>query len=130
MFATLEAIFYRCRPRLNVGTTSKIREKITDFKKHKTQKSFPYPINFSCHPNANHSAHLLIYNRYIPYVPHFKFLGVVFDRNMIPGRRLKHIKAKCSSWLNSFRCLTSSECGANHTTLLRLYKAIDLPVTE
>ena len=85
---------------------------------------------FSRHPNVTPSLSLRIYNNAIPYVNRFKFLGVVLDRNLSMGRHVQHIKAKCSSRLNLFRCLTSSECGADRATLLRLYKALVLPVIE
>lgn len=85
---------------------------------------------FTRYPSVQASAHLQIYNRYIPYVSHFKFLGVVFDRLLTMGRHVKYIKGKCSSRLNLFRCLTSSECGADRVTLLKLYKAVVLPVIE
>ena len=87
-------------------------------------------VVFSRHPNAKPTTHLRLSNNNIPYVAYFKFLGIVLDRNMTMGRHVKFIKAKCSSRLNLFRCLTSSECGADRATLLRLYKAIVLPVIE
>ena len=80
-------------------------------------------------PSTQTFFHLRIYND-IPYVNHFKFLGVVLDRNLSMAQHVKYIKAKCSNRLNLFRCLTSSECGADRTTLLRLYKAIVLPVIK
>ena len=85
---------------------------------------------FSRNTRTRPSIPLRIYNNNIPYVTHFKFLGIVFDRNMSMGQHIKYLKAKCSSRLNLFRCLTSSECGADRATLLRLYKAIVLPVIE
>ena len=85
---------------------------------------------FSRHTSTKPSVHLHIYNTHIPYVHYFKFLGIVFDRNLSMARHVKYIQAKCSSRLNLFRCLTSSECGADRVTLLRLYKAIVLPIVE
>ena len=85
---------------------------------------------FTRNTRTGPSRHLRICNNPIPYVNQFKFLGVVLDRNMSMARHVKYIKAKCSSRLNLFRCLTSSECGADRATLLRLYKAIVLPVIE
>ena len=75
---------------------------------------------FSRHTSTKPSVHLHIYNTHIPYVHYFKFLGIVFDRNLSMARHVKYIQAKCSSRLNLFRCLTSSECGADRVTLLRL----------
>lgn len=85
---------------------------------------------FSRNPNAIPTAPLRIYTNNIPYATHFKFLGIVFDRNLSMARHVQHIKAKCSSRLNLFRCLASSDSCADRTTLLRLYKAIVLPVIE
>ena len=76
------------------------------------------------------SQHLTIQNSRIPFVNHFKFLGVVLDRRLSMAQHTKHIKTKCNSRLNLFRCLTSADCGADRATLLRLYKAIVLPIIE
>ena len=40
------------------------------------------------------------------------------------------LKQNAVAVLNLFRCLTSSECGADRITLLRLYKALVLPMIE
>ena len=93
-----------------------------------TEKSIA--MVFSRQTTAKPSFRLHIYNNNIPYVNSFKFLGVVLDRNLSMAQHIKYIKAKCSSRLNLFRCLTSSECCADRTTLLRLYKALVLPVIE
>ena len=85
---------------------------------------------FSRQTTATPSVRLRVYNNHIPFVNQFKFLGIVFDRNLSMSGHIKHIKAKCSSRLNLFRCLTGSACGSDRTTLLRLYKAIVLPVIE
>ena len=45
-------------------------------------------------------------------------------------QHIQHIKVKCNSRLNLFRCLTSTCGGADRATLLRLYKAIVLPIIE
>ena len=66
----------------------------------------------------------------IPLVPHFKFLGVVLDSRLTMSQHVKHIQNKCKRRLNLFRCLTSSPVGADRSTLLRLYKALVLPVIE
>ena len=76
------------------------------------------------------SPHLIIHNSRIPFVNHFKFLGVVLDRRLSMAQHTKHIKTKCNSRLNLFRCLTSSESCADRVTLLRLYTAIVLPIIE
>ena len=85
---------------------------------------------FSRQTTATPSVRLRVYNNHIPFVNQFKFLGIVFDRNLSMSGHIKHIKAKCSSRLNLFRCLSGSACGSDRTTLLRLYKAIVLPVNE
>ena len=43
---------------------------------------------------------------------------------------IQHVKVKCNSRLNLFRCLTSTCGGADRATLLRLYKAIVLPIIK
>ena len=85
---------------------------------------------FSRHTRTRPSLPLRIYGNNIPYVDHFKFLGIVFDRNLSMGQHIKYLKGKCSSRLKLSRCLTSSECGADRSTLLRLYKVTVLPVIE
>ena len=65
----------------------------------------------------------------IPLVSHFKFLGVVLDTKLSMARHVKHLKVKCQRRQNLFRFLTSVP-GANRSTLLRLYKALVLPIIE
>ena len=66
----------------------------------------------------------------IPQVHHFKFLGVVLDSRLSMNHHVKHIQAKCKKRLNLFRCLTSTPAGADRSTLLKLYKALVLPIIE
>ena len=66
----------------------------------------------------------------IPHVSHFKFLGVVLDSRLSMSQHVKHVQVKCSKRLNLFRCLTGTPAGADRPTLLRLYKAIVLPIIE
>ena len=87
-------------------------------------------VVFSRQTNTSPSVTLRIYNNVIPFQSHFKFLGVVLDRNLSMGKHVQHIKTKCSSRLNLFRCMTSSDCSADRATLLKLYKAIVRPVIE
>ena len=76
----------------------------------------------------SHSLH--IYNNIIPFVTSYKFLGIIFDRRLSMRQHIQYIKVKCNSRLNLFRCLTSTCGGADRATLLRLYKAIVLPIIE
>ena len=46
------------------------------------------------------------------------------------GGHIKYIKAKCSSRLNFFRCLTNSECGVDHSTLQQLYNTYQVWHTD
>ena len=69
-------------------------------------------------------------NSIIPLVPHFKFLGVVLDSQLSMNHHVKHIQTKCKRRLNLFRCITGTPAGADRSTLLRLYKAIVLPIIE
>ena len=87
-------------------------------------------IIFSRTTNIQPSQELRIHNSTIPYVTQFMFLGVKLDRRLSMTHHVKYIKKKCMSRMNLFRCLTSSECGADRATLLRLYKAIVLPIIE
>ena len=87
-------------------------------------------VIFSRFNNITPARHLCIGNTPIPHVNHFKFLGVVLDRQLNMGKHVKYVKEKCSKRLNLFRCLTSSEICADRPTLLRLYKALVLPIIE
>ena len=87
-------------------------------------------IIFTRSTNIQPERHLRIYNNIIPYVSKFKFLGVVLDRRLSMQQHAKHIKTKCSSRLSLFRCMTSTPCGADRATLLRLYKSLVLPIIE
>ena len=66
----------------------------------------------------------------IPQVSQFKFLGVVLDSRLTMKHHIAHIQAKCKKRMNLFRCLTSTPAGADRSTLLRLYKALVLPIIE
>ncbi|XP_043203695.1 uncharacterized protein LOC122371432 [Amphibalanus amphitrite] len=66
----------------------------------------------------------------IPLVSSFKFLGVILDRRLSMTHHIRHIQIKCKKRLNLFRCLTGAASGADRSTLLRLYKAIVLPIIE
>ena len=46
------------------------------------------------------------------------------------NRHVKEIQTKCKRRLNLFRCITSTQTGADRATLLRLYKTIVLPIIE
>ena len=87
-------------------------------------------IIFTRSSNIQPERHLRINNNIIPYVSKFKFLGVVLDRRLSMQQHAKHIKTKCSSRLNLFRCMTSTPWGADRATLLRLYKSLVLPIIE
>ena len=69
-------------------------------------------------------------NTEIPFKSHFKFLGVTLDRKLSMNRHVKEIQTKCKRRMNLFRCITSTQTGADRSTLLRLYKTIVLPIIE
>ena len=69
-------------------------------------------------------------NTPIPLLSHFKFLGVVLDSRLTMHQHVKHLQLKCQRRFNLFKCLTSTPVGADRITLLRLYKAIVLPIIE
>ena len=87
-------------------------------------------VVFSRWNNVRPARNLRIFNNTIPFVKHFKFLGVVLDSRLSMVKHVEHIKKKCSIRMNLFRCLTSRQCGADRITLLRLYKAIVRPIIE
>ena len=76
------------------------------------------------------TSHLRLSGNIIPRVASFKFLGIVLDSRLSMVKHVQHVKAKCSKRLNLFRCIAGTEFGADRKTMLRLYKAIVLPIIE
>ena len=85
---------------------------------------------FTKNTRMNNVSDLYISNRVIPRVTSFKFLGVVLDQRLSMAKHVQHVKAKCARRLNLFRCIAGTDFGSDRQTLLRLYKALVLPIIE
>ena len=64
---------------------------------------------------------LHLYGSSIPVVEESKFLGILFDRKLSFIPHIKYLKAKCLKALNILKVSSHTSCGAERTTLLKLY---------
>ena len=60
----------------------------------------------------------------IPVVEQYKFLGVIFDRNLSFIPHINYLKAKCHKALQLLRVVAHTDWGADKSTLLKLYKSL------
>ena len=60
----------------------------------------------------------------IPFVEHYKHLGIIFDKklNFIP--HINHVRKKCSQTLQLLRVVAHTDWGADTKTLLKLYRTL------
>ena len=65
-----------------------------------------------------------LYGSLIPVVDDFKFLGLIFDRNLSFIPHIKYLKAKCLKALNLLKILSHTNWGADRTVLLELYRSL------
>jgi hypothetical protein len=67
---------------------------------------------------------LKLYNSEIPLVSETKFLGLVFDSKLSFKAHIDYLKKKCLKAMNLLRVVSSTDWGADSTTLLRLYRSL------
>ncbi|GFQ64236.1 putative RNA-directed DNA polymerase from transposon BS [Trichonephila clavata] len=65
---------------------------------------------------------LFIGRSLIKVVKEFKFLGLIFDQSLRFHRHLKDLKIRSTKALNILKVLANTRCGADQTSLLRLYR--------
>ena len=77
----------------------------------------------------NHN-NLIIYNKPIKYVSHFKYLGITIDKHLNFNEHFQDITQRCARRLNIMRCIAGREWGADRRTLLRIYTALIRPILD
>lgn len=55
---------------------------------------------------------------------HTKFLGLVFDHDMIRCTLIKNLKNKCQQSINFLKMLTNTSWGGNRHNKLMLYRSL------
>ena len=73
---------------------------------------------------------LKIYDEVVSYSEEVKFLGVILDSRMNLNKHIKYLKAKALKRMCILKCLSGQQCGADRTTLLRIYKALIRPILD
>jgi len=59
-----------------------------------------------------------------------RFLGLIFDDKLSWKKHLDYVQDRCKKRLNLLRCISGSTWGADGPLLLRLYKALIVPVID
>ena len=67
---------------------------------------------------------LHLYGSTIPVVEEPRFLGITFDRRLSFVPHVEYLKAECLKALNLLKMLSHTSCGADQTTLLKLYRSL------
>ncbi|XP_037086809.1 uncharacterized protein LOC119107469 [Pollicipes pollicipes] len=73
---------------------------------------------------------LHIYNQPLTYTDTVKFLGVMLDSRLNLNTMMQYIKTKAVKRISILKCLSGKGCGADRSTLLRIYKAMIRPILE
>ena len=125
-----------CTDRDSEHSVPRLQEALTNIEHWSKKNGFIFSptksavVTFSKNNRMRQAPHLRLSGNIIPRLNSFKFLGIVLDSRLSMVKHIEHIKAKCSKRLNLFRCIASTEYGADRTTLLHLYKALVLPIIE
>ena len=64
-----------------------------------------------------------LYGQSIPTEPTARFLGVLFDRRLTYKPHFNILRQRCLNSLNVLKCVARTSYGADHSTLLLLYRA-------
>ena len=90
----------------------------------KFSKSKTQCVHFCQLRKVHDDPELYLYGYLIPVVEDFKFLVVLFDRKLSFIPHIKYLKAKFLKALNLLKVLSHTDCGADRTVLLQLYRSI------
>ena len=62
----------------------------------------------------------------LPLVNEIRFLGLIFDRHLTWSSHINYIADKCFKRLNVLRCVSGTAWGCNKSTLLVLYRVVNI----
>ena len=79
-------------------------------------------LHFSIQHGINFPPDLHLYGSAIEFVDHFKFLGLIWDTKLNYRAHIHFVQQRCNQALNMLKTITSNKWGADHQTLLHLYK--------
>jgi hypothetical protein len=74
--------------------------------------------------------YLSLNGRFMPMVPNFRYLGVVFDGKLLSGTHVRYIQQKCCKRINFLRSMTGVSWGAHSDVMLILYKGLIRSILE
>jgi len=83
-------------------------------------------VHFCRKRNCFVNIDLFLGDRQLQFVEEVRYLGLLFDRKLNWRSHLRQIKISCTRALNLLRVLSHPSVGTDHTTLLRLYRALIL----
>lgn len=86
-------------------------------------------IHFSKRRN-NPNINLILKGDALPQVTIIKVLGVLIDNKLNFRAHIEETIQKCKCRLNIIKCISNQSWGANKNSLLRIYKALILPVID
>lgn len=73
---------------------------------------------------------LQIYDQPVAYTDSVKFLGVMLDTRLNLNTMVQHLRAKAINRISLLKCLSGRGCGADRSTLLRIYKSLIRPILD
>lgn len=81
-------------------------------------------MNLCQHRTVHPEPELYLHDDPLTVVETYQFLGLVFDARLTWLPHLCRLKRRYWQRLNDLRCLSNTNWGADHSTLLQLYKAL------
>lgn len=80
-------------------------------------------LHFSRKRNTPEPPALTLNGAPLPYVPSYRFLGIILDKRLTWREHIEHLRERCFTRLNLLKVLSGTKWGADRCTLLRVYKA-------
>ena len=73
---------------------------------------------------------LSLYDDFLSYYPHIKFLGITFDNRMTFTKHCEEILEHCNNKFHLLRILVNKKWGPSPATILQIYKQCVRPIFE
>ena len=73
---------------------------------------------------------LKVHNDNIPYVEHFKYLGITLDNKLNFETHFQDLTQRCARRINILKCIACKNWGADRQTLFRLYTSLIRPILD